>query len=108
MIKFYFINNQELILDRSVFIQISLVEIIPIETTQIKTSLVDISPIEPLIEPVAKSSLATLASLALIKQSYRQFWKYPKQANITAPLEIYVLIDEFDVFINKNTGMQLA
>ena len=70
-IKPYFINNQEPISDNPAFIQVPLAkpppaEIGPLETLQTEISQADITP----IEPAAKSPLATLASLTLVKQGH--------------------------------------
>ena len=108
-IKPYFIDNQELIPDSPASTQIPPVKAPPIEscppkTSQIETSLTDITP----IEPVAKSPSATLTFLALVKQGHRQPRKYLEQANIAAPSDIYFLMNEFDVFINKYSDMNPA
>lgn len=78
-LKYYFINNQEHILDSFISTQVPLAkapptETAPTETPQIKISLADITP----IKYAAKSPLATLASLSLVKQSCRQPKKYPE------------------------------
>ena len=89
LIKPYFINNQESLLDSPASTQVSLVEAPPRETvspktTQTKTSPADIIP----IKSVAKLPLATLASLALVKQGHGQLRKYLDQTNISALSDI--------------------
>lgn len=37
----------------------------------------------------------------MIKQGYKQPRKYPGQANVTTPSDIYFVIDEFHVFIKN-------
>ena len=63
-IKPYFINDPKLVLDSLALAEISQTEI----------PSADISP----IKPAAKSPLATLASLASVKQGYGRPRKYPE------------------------------
>lgn len=49
-----------------------------------------------------------LVSLAPVKQSRKQPKKYLKYANIATPSGICFLINESDVFINKNTNNKSA
>ena len=108
-IKPYFIDNQEPRSDSSASIKVPSIEASPaetgpLETFQTKISLADITS----IEPTTKSPSATLASLVLVKQGLGRPRKYPEQANIAAPSDIYFFIDKFDVFINKNFDIYLA
>ena len=109
-IKPYFIDGQEPIPDSPSSTQVPPAEEAPPaetgppETPQTETSPADITP----IEPAAKSPSATLASLALVKRGRGQPRKYLEQANIAAPSDICFLMDEFDVFINKNSDAHPA
>lgn len=109
LIKPYFIDKQEPISDSPTSIQVLPAEVPPTkisppETSQTETNLANIT----LIEPAAKSPLAILAFQAPVKQTCRQPKKYPKQANIAAPSDICFLINEFNIFINKNSDKHLA
>lgn len=100
---------QKFVLDSSTLIQISkakapFANIIAKEIPLTKTLTANTPP----IESTAKSPLASLVSLALVKQGCGQTRKYVEQANITSPSEICFLIDEFNTFINKNADIKPA
>ena len=93
LIKPYFIDHQQLVLNSSA----------PTQIPQLKTPHAEVLLAEtPQIEaPTAKSSSAPLASLASVKQSRGQPRKYSEQANIIAQSDIYFQMDESNVFIKN-------
>lgn len=100
--KCYSIDNQKPILDSPVSTQILSAEASPVEIAPTETSQTKISPSDtPSIKHAVKSPSATLVSLVLVKQSHGRGRKYPKQANIAAPLDICFLINESDIFIKN-------
>ena len=103
-IKPYFIDNQEPVSDSIAPTQVPPAEVTPEEIPQTEAPPADIPP----IEPAAKPPPAPLASLGSVKRGRGRPKKYPKQANIAAPSDICFLMDEFDVFINKNADAQPA
>ena len=107
-VKPYFIDNTSI--DNQQLIPNSLVpmqQTTSAEVPQIQVPSANISPTEA---SLAKAPLkkTPFASLAQVKQSRRRPRKYSEHANIVAASDICFLMDEFDVFINKNADDKLA
>lgn len=108
LIKLYFINNQELVLNSLGFTQVLSAKKPPAKIALVKTSQIEIFSTNILLIKYTTQLLSTiLAFLALIKQNYRELKKYFKQTKIAALLDICFIIDKSNVFI-KNVDMLLA